>query len=449
MNLSIDLLGLIFDILPISDKRVFIMSCKEYTHFAKNMHLIEKKFQDTIDNIYFFGHKKSRHFNKLQILTIELLYDGYMLPDQYFIEDNYVLHRYPAIYFDIALKGHMILLKKMIKFLQVTNLYHFMERIFIAIGNGAAEAGNIELLSWICGKKMCALQTSEIIMSTVCGGHIDMIEWIHNKFNIKHINIVVDGKKFNLFIVAAKYGHMHIIKFFISIGLCYNYADCFIGASLGLESSNCLSHPEKTIDKINILKWAAKMGTKKNCACDYLSGADDLTLFEWAIDEGYKHGDYVCYFAAYNNKFDRLKHFYNIGHKLNTKTFAAAARHGNIDMMEWLIFQMKDHNCYPDKSAYYEAADTGQLETIKWLREKNYPCDDKILEHCFTNIEILKYALDNGAKLNDILCHLAIDEENIDILDLIRKNYVWTAELDEYIMKTKHKGIIEWTNSYS
>jgi len=421
------------------------MSSKKHAPFAKTMYVIEKKFQDMINDVPFVRMYKNVTFNKLQKLTVELLYDGYLPPESYFIKENYLLHRYPLLYFNIARKGGLHLLRDMINFIRANKLSYCMDQIYQEICSGAIYGGQIEIINWMFQNNIFVRTDSMAVLYAIRGGNLNMIQWLHNICKITYKIMMVGDDVINLFKVAARYGHQHVINWLISVGLTCDYGLYFLGAAEGLETRGHFEYPGKTPDKINVLKWATNLDTAKTIKCDLLAGADDPTLFEWAVNKGYPYGKYVCLYAARHNYNDRLIQFYNAGHRLNSATYSTAAGQCDIDTLEWLV-SLPDKVCF-NKKAHNLAATYGKLKNIKWLQKNICPFDDEILEHCYDDSEILQYVLKNGIKLNNNICYRIIDNENVELLDIIRENYDWLPKYDEYILMKKHKGMIAWTKS--
>uniref|UniRef100_A0A6C0CA55 Uncharacterized protein n=1 Tax=viral metagenome TaxID=1070528 RepID=A0A6C0CA55_9ZZZZ len=76
---------------------------------------IESEFQDMINGTKIFCKNSiSGFYFPLYKFTIELLFDGYVIPDKYIVLENRILHQYDKIYEQLAERGYMALIEKML-----------------------------------------------------------------------------------------------------------------------------------------------------------------------------------------------------------------------------------------------------------------------------------------------------------------------------------------------
>ena len=308
---------------------------------------------------------------------------------------------------------------------------------------GAMYGGYIDIYEWIDkNAPINAIDYQLSIISAVKGGQLHMLELMYHRFS--DFDVDMSDIKINLFGVAAAYGHLHIIEFLLAAGFSCDYQMC---SDLIAIDQFYNAGPVTLQNKMNVLEWMIKRDPNKLIICDHLAGMENLSSFNKALDQGYKCSNNVCFFAARSNKFDNLKQCYADGYKLNNVVFYVALETGNIEMLEWLLermpgYQLSEKDCS-------NAASYGQFEVVKWLRKINCPWNTEVLKFCFNDINMLRYALENGLIVSDRICHIAIDHENINMLNLLRKYHTWSPKLDDYITYTKHKGMIAWAKSFN
>ena len=77
------------------------------------------------------------------------------------------------------------------------------------------------------------------------------------------------------------------------------------------------------------------------------------------------------------------------GGQYDESTFQAAARKGNIDLMQWLL----DHGCPWDEWCCHVAAQEGNVKALEWLRCKGCPWSVWTAEHaCITgHLDVIKW----------------------------------------------------------
>src|SRR5688500_3361451 len=99
----------LFNILPITDKRSFIRTCKKNNSQSVYMPYVETKVLKMINKTHFLSNTRIKFYCKLHQYTVELLFDEYAIPDKYFIHENRILHQYPKIYKRLSKKGDLLL----------------------------------------------------------------------------------------------------------------------------------------------------------------------------------------------------------------------------------------------------------------------------------------------------------------------------------------------------
>jgi len=109
---------------------------------------IESEFQDMINGTKIFCKNSiSGFYFPLYKFTIELLFDGYVIPDKYIVLENRILHQYDKIYEQLAERGYMALIEKMLPLCD-NMIFNHKE----AVANWAVKAGNFDILNWFINR---------------------------------------------------------------------------------------------------------------------------------------------------------------------------------------------------------------------------------------------------------------------------------------------------------
>src|SRR5688500_13686801 len=163
------------------------------------MSQIETSFQKMLNDTSFFDDNYySGLYNSLYKYSMELLYDGYDIPDKYIISENRVMHQFPKIYKRLAKRGDFNLIKKMLKL----NRNNFIHNNASYVMRGAAKTGNITILKWM---RQNNYPFDEFIAASAAqANQIETLKWL-----------IDNSCKIPEFIAsrAAKKGHIEILKF--------------------------------------------------------------------------------------------------------------------------------------------------------------------------------------------------------------------------------------------
>lgn len=174
MNLPNEITTIIFSFLPITDKRNLFRTSKQQSFLSSVLEKAVIAFHDMIQTAQYVASYRLK-LDSLCKFTIELFYDNYphLVPARYLDKTKCNLHYYPTLYFNIAARGQIELIKLLLPY-DRTNISKFT--------NGAASTGNLTLLKWLrdnhCPKSLYACEYAAE------NGHMDCLKWlIDNGYN--------------------------------------------------------------------------------------------------------------------------------------------------------------------------------------------------------------------------------------------------------------------------
>ncbi len=299
----------------ITDKRQFTQTCITYNNITKSIIQNQKLKLE----IKYFSYPNN--YCKEQFI-LELCNDSYFnkIPDHYLTTANENVVKALTIY------GQIELLEKAIE----NGSYLFKE-----IGNYEYNDYDFEY------DNSCA--------HAVMGGNIDMLTFV------RLCGCEWDGTTFEC---AAKYNHLHILKF--------------------LKKHKC---------------------EISNYASVHVAENGNIEMMKWLIVNSYVIHDETCQTAAAYGHLDMLKLLRQGNYYWDIYTCLMAAKNGQLECLQWSI----ENGCDFDVSYIYsDAACFNQLHIIKWMRSKGYVWDSKTCANAAKNnhFELLKWLVKEGCELD-------------------------------------------------
>lgn len=109
-----------------------------------------------------------------------------------------------------------------------------------------------------------------------------------------------------------------------------------------------------------------------------------------------------------------------LGFQLGPNIFAAAAKKGDIHLLNWL----KRHNCPWDDMTFYYAVQNGNLSNLKWLKDNNCPWSEGtfIIAATKGDIDILKWLKENGCPWDKRTFLNAAEHGNLSNMKWLKDN---------------------------
>jgi len=406
----------------------------------------EQLFQKMINETGFFHDRYYFNFHRLYKYTMELLYDGYQIPDRYIIVENRILHQFPKVYKKLGVRGDFDLIRKLLKL----NRNGFLENNAEYAMAGAAKVGNISILRWMQKNNypLCALATTYAVK----GNQFKTLKWLIRQ-DCKISDMAVS--------YAAKKGHMDILKFLIFDIKCIPYDAGYIAASAGqFECVKFLHFVDPTsifevcegairAGNLEILKFAYAHGqhTSHNFSCT------NVNILIWLFDNGHIQsdiniskkiawcGNLECLRFLYHNKFPIL----------DKDVFNRAVKSQNIEMIRWL----HSLNCPFSKSATkaavgmcnYNSETRGSLTILKLLISWGCPLDDEVclLAAYQGDLEMLQFLYEMGCSLNEIVLQRAATNGHLHIIIWARaQGCEWNASVCSNAVGWYHLDVLKW-----
>jgi len=202
-HINLDVMEYVFWMLPISDQRTLIRTCKNIHKLARLIPIIELLYQKKINNKFFSKNPFIAFYNPLYKHTLELIHDTYSIPDKYMINENRILHQYTNIWYILGQQGQYDVIMQMIDS-KICPLKNYNPNTTYAM-MGFANSGHWKLI-----KKMLAhnfVLTEDVAISAVKGNQMKIFEKIYKK------NIVITQHSFD---ACAKYNCIDIYDFIVS-----------------------------------------------------------------------------------------------------------------------------------------------------------------------------------------------------------------------------------------
>uniref|UniRef100_A0A6C0CAR3 Uncharacterized protein n=1 Tax=viral metagenome TaxID=1070528 RepID=A0A6C0CAR3_9ZZZZ len=388
-TLNNDIYQYIFLLLPISDKRSFIRVCKNTYSLSSHMALIEREFHAMINETRFFSYQYYGLHYPLYRYSMELLYDGYDIPDNYIISENRMLHQFPKIYKKLGERGNLDLIKKILPL-----SCNYVNALTIM--RGAAKVGAIDILEWmiennydrhyyavqgaISGNKINVLiwlldngweQNSSAIPHAAARGHGDIIKFLISR------NWKIDNAVF----WAASRGHIELVKYLFSVN------------NPGPMTIDNIANGAACSGNLDLLKYVLNNGFRlNNIFC-----GQHIHIYEWLIE---------------NNLF-----------KYDITMMQYIAHYGNLECLQYL--HSKKYNIL-DEQVFAEAVVSRNIELIIWLHELDCPSDESAVcaairepADAEKTIVILKLLINWGCKLPEDICTVAARNGDLETLKFL------------------------------
>jgi hypothetical protein len=408
---------------------------------------LEISFQNMVNiTSYFYNRYYSGFYHPLYKFTMELLFDGYPLPDKYIIVENRVLHQFPKVYKKLGERGDLDLIKKLLKL----NRNGFMENNAEWTMAGAAKTGNISILRWMIknGYTLCELAATQAVK----GNQLRTLKWlIRRGCNLNNMIVshaakcgFIDILKYLVCDVkspihdagyfAASNGHLQIVKFLHSVDESTLFEVCEGAARSG---------------NLEILKFAYERGY----SIEHDFTCSDVNILIWLLNNNHISPNInISKRVAWDGNLECLQFLYHNNFPvLDKDVFTKAVRGQNIDMINWL----HSLRCPFDKSATKAAVGMaspeikirGSLIILKLLVEWGCELDDDVcpLAAYHGDLEMLQYLYGCGCKLNESVLQRAATNGHLHVIIWARKQGChWDSLVSYFTVCWHHLDVLKW-----
>ena len=354
MNLSIDIIKILLDYLPIIDKRNLIKSCKYLKQLYPLMKIFETEFIELLNTNKFVSDNPIK-FTQYERYVLEYIYyDRENIPIEYLKYNKNLLVAHRLLYFNMADKAPNICKK----------IYSQFKANIEEIMDGAVVTGNLKMVKWarmngsnwgyhtydmaarygqikvlkLLYKNNCSINTTVIYNSAASNGQLEVLKWAHKKGWP-----LID----NICSIPALNGHLEVIKWAHENGCEWSTAICSNAALKG---------------NLEILKWVRVNG------CPWDSG--------------------TCSNAALNGHLDVLKWARENGCPWNESTCSNAVKGGHLEVLKWA----RENGCEWDDYVCLNAIRNSQFEILEWALKNG--CEWNIMEE-LENLDSIKKKLEN------------------------------------------------------
>jgi len=292
-----------------------------------------------------------------------------------------------------SLKGNI----KIIKWLYKNNCHYGINTFNFGLING-----NLENLKWLY-KNNCVYDSTSFIYATI-NGNIKNMEWL--------LDI---GCKINN--LSFRYSNkITTLKWLYDNGSNIDsYATCLVkkNSYLNYDFSNYISNEEITNQETNLelLQWLRSIKCCwNNETFNYAVLNGDIQIIKWLYKNNCPYSfttqenkiiSSAIKFGSISNIIWLIEHYCPI----NENMMSVAAQCGHIHIIKWLdkIYNKTKINKYCNNSEiFYNAALNGNLENMKWLKNKNYVWNERTFEAAALNgnLENMKWLKDNNCPWN-------------------------------------------------
>lgn len=227
-----------------------------------------------------------------------------------------------------------------------------------------------------------------------------------------------------------------------------------------------LAHVNKNLHKI-ISKYANKKFLDKRPDCKYAVSTNNLELLKWAMSLSFPLTYESCIVAVMNNNLDMLKIIFDNENNKNAlwhiEIIETATQRGYLDIVKWIfdIIDRKEIDSFLCNEKYRPtfvnnlcdyAAFSGNLELLKFLKEKNYPLRFLTYEQAALggHVHILEWLKEHNCEKGFRTYIYAMMNGNIKILEWLKQNNHTFDSRSDLCRHAVEKGsieLLEWANN--
>jgi len=193
---------------------------------------------------------------------------------------------------------------------------------------------------------------------------------------------------------------------------------------------------------IEMIKWLHDLGCPfdedaTNAAiqdADLKKKGGSLVILKLLIEWGCKMDWDICWTVAQSGDLEMLQYIHTLGYELNCDDISHAATHGHLHMIIWC----REQGCVWDVNACRKTVMNNHLNVLRWLRgfdrdtcelksneTEICPWNEKVCLDAiyYGNVDVLKFALENGCENGDDCFKATMTANNDDIFGCFEDYY--------------------------
>ncbi len=179
--------------------------------------------------------------------------------------------------------------------------------------------------------------------------------------------------------------------------------------------------------------------------CDFAAKKGNIKVLRRARAMGRPWSLMTCAYAAEGGHLAIMKSVRRRGCPWGGHTWCYAAKSGNLAIMKWA----RANGCPLDSEAYLLAAKGGHLDVLEWMKKNDDPVHPNFLAQVSYagRLDILMMFVDNGASMDELICHNAAETGNLEILEWAKAIGCTWAEGSRTCGVAAHSGhltVLKW-----
>ena len=309
----------------------------------------------------------------------------------------------------------------------LTQLLYSCDREDIgAICQNAAAGGHMQILYWLKKNKYYPhlYWKHDICIFAAKHGHLEPFVWLNSKYYDSRV-----------FLAAAKQGHVHILEWFLSIGVKL--------------PSNIWDYVVR-IGNLETVKHVVENGhslSRRAMGLAARKGHLEIVKYLCSIYTKYL-GAFVCSMAAEGGHLNVLQWLRESGCNWDSETTQCALERGNLEILKWAT----ENGCPIRSTASETASRYGNLHILKWLYDSGYI---KLNIECMKSAirgghwEIIHWLIGNGIKPDSACADVAIRAHKTEIfMYFVENGYPWNEKECMATANWCNKNVQMWLNKY-
>lgn len=178
----------------------------------------------------------------------------------------------------------------------------------------------------------------------------------------------------------------------------------------------------------------------------YAIKAGNIALFIWCKERKFPIYPWVCDVAARNGRLDTLQALRGMEYPLAETSAIAAARGGNLQILQFL----HSRTSFPD-TLCDEAARSGSLEVVTWLRASNFSLnvETAMIAAQEGHLDLLKYLYREGCPFPKDILNCSAKSGNLEMLKWLHAQGYKIEENTLFVLaKTGNLDAVKWVHAH-